>query len=521
MGLLIVDTARFVLTGGIERAFGDTSGSSLYDAVQLPGTLAFVALSIAVGIYAAFMGNLLREERAGPSARLRELLLLLIVAYAVPSAIGLIGDAIGGSGAFGGGAAAAAGGAGVGGASPGDAGWRGYFYPRGYNVWPPLYAAAQWFLTALFQGAFRDREWFLEEIEGLRGAALQNAIRDDADLAEDALGGLRKIKSFCIGFAAILGIAWLGAVLFGLPRSPFSQFMGLPLFILVPIALGVIGQYSMEQYDAGAGLPPSSPTRTKRIRTILATTAASFAVALIVMGKSSPLPARWILLFFDWLSSLIPRREGQALEPPPPPKAPPPQGDPFKDMLSGLDSEPAIDLSWLWPIMNRLAIVAGVVLLILFLVSPLRTKEFWVALSRRFSLQRLILKLKEFLAYLRPKKGVEDEVVDIGGDDLSEVRRRLQTIADRRKDPKRQRQLGRMVKTYLRFLRWGTAKTFAYTTTTAPLEYGHRLAAAFPELAPEITAVSKIFEEALYANYPLSAESIRSFEAQVRKVERT
>jgi len=481
--------------------------------------LAALALSGTIGLITVLLGNLFRKEHLGFSARLRELMVLTLVLYLAASLVSLFspGTQAGATINLGGNPAGSAGTPRL----PQGPGFLAFLHPSLLSVAVTSLGLLQWTFSVILQGALRDRELLLAEIDLAQGLELQYRLRDTGTLAEDTLSGLKKIKTFTrillyiiITEAAIHGFLNPG-------QGLVSELFVLPLFLLYPFLAGLISRYMREQYDAGAGIAPDSDSRLHQVRSLSALLLAVFALAFLTAGTSSILPFQWILAFFAWLSSLMPK--GAPLVPQAPePSSQPPDMEALKRDLEALSnsSKPPIDLTVLWFTLGIFsALVAGLFLLF-FLVSPLRSRYFWQRVRQILSLKNFWQGLKKLFSYLKPQKAKQIDGLDLDPDNLKQVRDQLEKLAAEKEDRRKRAQLGKMVDRYLRFLRWGESMKMPCRPSMAPGEYAELLSPHFPEIGEPIHRIARIFEAALYGDTLITRDQWNQFTSAIETVVR-
>lgn len=483
--------------------------------------LAALMLSGVVGIITVLLGNILREERLGFSARLRELMILAIILYLASSLAMLFT----GSGTV----------PGITGSAPGigdgiqpegavinqNPPFLGFLRPSFFNIVVTSLGLLQWVFSVLIQGALRDRELLLAELETAQGLELQYRLRDMGTLAEDTLRGLRKIKLISrILLLIILIEATVHGVLFP-DQGLLSQFFIVPLFLLYPFIAGLLSRYMREQYDAGAGIPPDSDSRQHQVRSLLAVLFLVFCLAILGAGTSSLLPIQWILAFFTWLSSLFPR---QAPFTPPVPE-PPPEGMDMEQLRRDLEDlsrtgEGSPDLTILWITLGMFAAVVAGLFLLFFLLSPLKSRYFWQKVGQLLSPKHIWENLKKMFSYLKPRRAKQIDGLDLDPDNIKQVKDQLARLTAAKEDRRKRAQLGKMAEAYLRFLRWGEGVKHPCIPSLAPGEYAALLTPHFPELTEPIQRIALIFEEALYGNTLLTRDKWNLFFSSIDQVVR-
>ncbi|AEJ20422.1 DUF4129 domain-containing protein [Gracilinema caldarium] len=478
--------------------------------------LVALLLAVVVGILTVLLGNLFHKERLGFAARLRELIIVTLVLYLAASLVSLLGPGTrAGSPIISSGSAS---GADSPAASP-LLWFPALLRPSLLNITVTSLGLLQWIFSVLIQGALRDRELLLAEIESAQGLELQYRLRDTGTLAEDTLWGFRKILTMG---RILVSIIVVETALHGFlypEQGLISQIFVLPLLFLYPLMTGLIGRYKREQYDAGAGIAPDKDSRSHQVRTIVMLLLGTFILAFLGAGTSSLLPIQWILAFFAWLSGLMPKR------PPLPPQVPEPmpQMPDMEALKRDLEAlEPAAgsspDLTFLWLILGIFSAVVAGLFILFFLVSPLKSRYFWEKVRKIFSPRHILQGLRRLLSYFKPQKAAPIEGLDLDPDNLKQVRDQLERLTAEKKDRRKQAQLGKMVDRYIRFLRWGESMKVPCRPSMAPGEYAETLSPRFPELAEPIHCISTIFEAALYGDTLITREQWNQFNTAIERV---
>lgn len=496
--------------------------------------LAVLALSFSVGIFSVILGNLFRKERLGFTARIRELVFLGLFLYLGASLVDLIWA---GSIRFGTGPQGA-----------NEGGGLRFLWPSVLNITVTLFGILQWVFSVVFQGALRDRELLLVELEtipdkpdvsdvsdreslqervpqepnspGLSPLALQYRLRDAGTLAEETLKGMRKIRNITRILLAIILVEAIGHGIAFQGEGLGKQLFILPLFLIYPFLSGLLGRYIREQYDAGAGIGLDADSRSYQIRSLLLVLLVVFGIAYVAAGSSSILPIQWILAFFAWLSSLFPQRPPVAFSVPEPPAEEGPDMDLFRRDLEALAnrSQSPVDWAFLWLILGSfIAVVAGLFILF-FLISPLKSRYFWQRVRQILSPRSFLQAFKKFLSYFKPRKTKQIDGLDLDPDNLKQVREELERLTARKEDKRKRAQLGKMAERYLRYLRWGEAHQVPCQVSLAPQEYAGLLAGHFPELEEPILDIAAIFEEALYGDTLISRDQWNRFGSAIDTV---
>lgn len=188
--------------------------------------------------------------------------------------------------------------------------------------------------------------------------------------------------------------------------------------------------------------------------------------------------------------------------------------------------EPAAWLEWLMVFLRRLALTGVISALVLFLLSPLFTREIRRKL-RRFRLREALdlwlaalrkrlsylTRLFRFLSIARERRGTrrrgfvrrrpasEKSASSAGSESFTE-RRRLARISQR----------------FARFSKWARRNGIARRESEAPREFADRIAAHEPEVAEFVRTFADRYEQALFGGRPLNDEGTREMDEALRSV---
>ena len=202
-----------------------------------PGTI--LVLLLTGGAQAAVANTLAREKVGGGLPRLRELLVILVLAAAVFMTT------------------------------------RGYLFAGDVNPAKPeviyalLLVLIMWLTCFSLHRAFREREVFLSTITGIDGNELRTAVRSYSTEATESVARMRQVKRVVIWFQLLVLLAFCAALLGGREVGA-----GLLLLVVLHLALGLaytaaLNGYQEEQGYFGGGfvLPalPAPPPRGCRV----------------------------------------------------------------------------------------------------------------------------------------------------------------------------------------------------------------------------------------------------------------
>lgn len=467
--------------------------------VRSPGAGIIVAVVLATLLEAA-VGNVLYRQRAGIGNRVRELVIYLIVLYAVFSI-----------------------------PRGGPLGQR--FLPGAEQVLPVLAAAAAWIVGFVFHNRLRGREALLRTFAGKHGSELRHAVLDRQHDMAQTVGQLRNARQLIGGlFAVLCFLAAFGSIdPLGLSvlRAGSGAFVVLVVYGISAIAaIGNLNTFIDEYAANGEGI--AVPLRFQRRRAVLA--AAMIALVLLIAfalaRNRSVLPFEAIVDFFRWLGSLFEAEPNESYEPPsfetPQQRQLPPE---LMDLLDDTEEhEPPLWLRVLAELLRRLALSALIVGAALLIFGPLFSKNFRTALRdlkpAAFlkglwnDLRRRVRILGRFLKHglRRRRHGDVDEETDEPTEDRRWRERQWKPGLRKR------RQMDRVVQVFLEVTRWGERHGVSYHRTEGTHEYLSRLAAIRPERYADAVAVADTFCEARFSRHLVAKAQMREYVRSARRI---
>jgi predicted secreted protein len=471
--------------------------------VASPG-LGIIAAVIVATLLEAAVGNILYRQRAGIGNRVRELVIYLIVVYAVFSL-----------------------------PRGGPLGQR--FLPGFEQVLPVLAAAAAWLVAFVFHNRLRGREALLRAFAGKHGSELRHAVLDRQHDMAQTVGQLRNARRLIGGlFAVLCFLAVFGSIdPLGLSvlRAGSGAFVVLVVYGISAVA--VVGNLNtfIDEYAAnGEGI--AVPLRFQRRRAVLAATVIAIVlfVAFALARNRSVLPLEAIVDFFRWLGSLFESEPNEGYEPPSF-ESPGQQQQLPPELLELLEDteehEPPLWLRVLAELLRRLALSALVVGAALLIFGPLFSKTFRAALRDLkpgaflkglwSDLRRRLRILGRFLrhGFRRRRQGDTDEE--------AEERTEDERWRERRWKPglRKRRQMDRVVQVFLEVARWGERHGVSYHRTEGPHEYLARIATIRPERYPDARVVAETFCEAKFSRHLVPKERMREYVRSARRIARS
>ncbi len=382
------------------------------------------------------------------------------------------------------------------------------FIPAPINVTAVILASSQWLFTAYIQSVLRNREYFLLEINGKSGIELQNAVRDTQTLSQDSIIGMKRVSRIVNGLAATVLIYWLSIKAYGLNISTLALTFSL-LSIILPFIVHLFKiQFIADQYHAGEGLYVDRKLQSQRLVFGAYILIVSCILALALSRNTSLLPLSWIEAFFDWLSSLFKGQDGiynldylsniQA-------------DDSLVALREAMEARETIDLSHIWLFLKIVGLSVTGFFLIWFIIKPLFSKHLYKVFKNFSFISFIKQKFRAFIVLFsrRNKQEYSDPTYDL--ENLTIVKKRLDSITNSNKNKKKQREIGILVKYFFKLIHWGFEKGKPFLSSMTPYEYVSSLT-ELPEINKQLCLeIGYSFEEALYSNSSLHPADIRAF----------
>ncbi len=464
-----------------------------------PGTILVLLLT---GCAQAAVANTLAREKVGSVIpRLRELLVILILATVVFLTT------------------------------------RGYLFAGDVNPAKPeviyalLLVLIMWLSCFSLHRAFREREVFLSLITGIEGNELRTAVRTYSTEATESVTRMRQVKRIAIWFQVLVLLAFCAALLGGREVGG-----GLLLLVALHLALGLaytaaLNGYLEEQGYFGGGFVLPAAMRRRRMAAALLFVALAALVTWPLAAPEPPLPASYLEALFAWLNDLLtpdgPLPARQAQLPTGAGEVRAEQQREFAQMLGDAreQSDLAARLFQAFLVTVLVALGAG---LVVFLVRPLFSRDFGEML-RAFSAGRLLRELAtglsqavdSALAVLRrmaaAPRGTAARLAATVREAARE-RRRQATVRRAVRERLRSGTHGAAVRGFVRLIRWGERAGVPFRRSVAPLDYARALAAKLPEQHDELLALGVLFEELVYSATDAGADGGDRFQGQLRSV---
>ena len=465
-----------------------------------PGTV--LVLLLTGGAQAAVANTLAREKVGGGLPRLRELLVILILAAAVFMTT------------------------------------RGYLFAGDVSPAKPevIYALAlvliMWLTCFSLHRAFREREVFLSTITGIDGNELRTAVRSYSTEATESVTRMRQVKRVVIWFQLLVLLAFSAALLGGREVGG-----GLLVLVVLHLALGLaytaaLNGYQEEQGYFGGGFVLPASLRRRRVGAALLFVALAAVAAWPMVRPEPPLPASYLEAFFSWLNDLLtpdgPREVRRELSVSSSRAQQSEQTREFAQMIGerqGSDLAARLFQAFLVTILVALGGALAV-----FLVRPLFSRDFGEIL-RSLSVGRVLRglaagisqALDTALAVLRrlasAPRGAAARLAETVRDAARE-RRRQATTRRAVRERLRSGAHGTAVRGFVRLIRWGERAGVPFRRSVAPLDYVRALAVRLPERRDELLALGVLFEELVYSADGAGEDRAGRFHGQLRAVMR-
>jgi hypothetical protein len=445
------------------------------------------------GLEEAVAGNILFKESEGGMARLRELVYLIIVVLIVVLIL-----------------------------QKGNLAERWQSLIKIQNLYMILLVPVQWLVSFVIHRALREREILLISLKGIRGDELRSTLRQNSEMVIEAMSGLKKVKLFIIFFQTIVFILLILYFVLG------TQISGLAvIFLVLHAAAGiiftiVINNAVEDQLLSGEGVVVGPLYRRRRF--ILALSVLFLVVLLIFFfaRSTSLLPLSLFQPLLDWLA----RRPSREASPPVYQRKSPEQG--MGDMLKTLgemgQAEPNKFFRILFFILGRILLGVVVTAVIYFLISPFLSRYFRGRLKMFRPAEVLWRKINAFLSYLG--RLVEDfwtwlkrsGSFHAQSRKLEREARRWKQLKNRQPGWLKKLEMGRILKGFLKLMRWGQKKGVLYKKHMGPAEYTGMLSDTVPPQREALTEAVDIMEEALFSSDLLKRGKLARYLFLVKRI---
>ena len=373
------------------------------------------------------------------------------------------------------------------------------------NVVSFLAVPVQWLLSWYIHSALREREFLLQSTGEKEGAELKAALRENAEQAKEALDALRKAR-FLIGFFQTVVFVLL-IVAFILQKAVAGGLLAVAVLHAVSglVFLVVLNNAREDQLLYGDGVNVGFREQRRRFLIVAVILLLVFLLVVFFARSSSVLSLSLFEGLLNWLSNLF-NREREAPEPPPIQPQRPELQEGMREVLQELgEQEQSPWLQTLFRILGRLLLGAAAAAVVYFLLSPLLSRYFRRRVGALLPLQAILRRLKGFLSTV---KSLMNDLRSWfrQSKSYSAARRRV-AAGERRWRRARERQpgwlkrieMGRILRAYLKLIKWGKRRGVPYRGYMAPQEYGRELAEEVPAVEEALGEAVDIMEEALFS----------------------
>jgi hypothetical protein len=458
-------------------------------------------LLLVAGIEEAVMGNLLFKERAAFAARIRELVVLLALAFGY--LFMLLGVRSGRA-----------------------------LHLSPVLIYPLTATLLQWLFSHGIHCGLRERELLLGSLTGKRGAALRHCLRDSSYQAGLTVRVLRNIKAGAIVFQIQIVALLIAAAV--LKRQPtFGGQLVVSLHTIVGLlGIGMLHGFEEQQLLLGSGIPLPLALERRRVLFCLSILAITAAAVILAARNASLLPLSALIALLRKLASLFrfPAGPGwaEALQ---------------NTLIERQRYYQAMPFAQPAPVASPLALLMVEFLrrlfttllgtgLFLFLVFPLLSQDFidrlrelrpFASLWRRLRVflgftVRFWLRFLRWLRQLRLSRRrafltVEDERGAAAGPKHGRIKSRRFSVRKRV-------QMSRVQRAFLVLTKWGEQLGVPYVFFLTPLEYSEQLSAAVPAGSGQLTYVVEVFEEVMFSTHLVAGGRIARYLRAIRSLSR-
>jgi hypothetical protein len=462
----------------------------------------FPLLLLAVSISAVVLGNIYLKEKIGlGGARVREIVLVLLAVYLYTALF-----------------------------SPGP--FLSRFTFRESYIIPLVAAALQWLMTIDIQTRFRNREEFARTMAGHSGAALQQLLREYQPLAASSKDELRGFRNLMLVCEILLCIFIFALWAFGVrPDTGTMALFG--LHTLLFFSLFFITNGLIEEHDyASDGFSIRLAEQRRRFFLLAVMLSASVLVSALVSSYRSVMPLTVVLTVLDRvLNSLLSIIRFllqllafimQALFP----KSETPQIQPVESPVP-ITSEPSVLsqlLLLLFMVLKFVVIIALAGLLLYLFFRPFFKPEFREYLKRIHPLRALknaVLKLLRWLLESLRSAGRRPSAMLAAETGLADGSSAFTAGTNPAHSAEKRRETNRIIRGFLRLIRWGRRHGIRYMHGRTPLEYAEAIAGRFPLLRADLVSIVAVFEEALFSSHLIGRTAVETYLETIRRVTRS
>ena len=467
----------------------------------------FPVILLLAGAAETITGNLLHTERiSGVLPRLRELILVMIVSFGL--ILLFFGDLTG----------------------------AGINLARA-NIWLSLIVVVvQWLLTLRIHTRLRDRELFLSFFADKEPRTFQDVYATHNHEGGNALEGLRSVRKlvlvlFGIAFAVLILLTWSGQLV-------IAGFQGVLVFVFFAsfflIASALERSMEMLRVLASGHVVSRAQVRQKNATMILLFAFAAL-VTLPLVGREAWLPADHLASAWNRLVELLtldrvmtaveapqgPSFESQEQQPELPPLGAA-QGAPGRSGLADIVRYIGFGLLGL--------LGAG---FLAFLVLPIVRMRGTGTSPRQAvakAVRNLVAGIRGGWAALvtavrramKHGRRVGQLITKVRDQARAATAAREVAAANRARVSKEERKIhGKVLKAFMRFVRWARRHDVAFDMSLAPREFSEMVASRIPEQRVACLEIGEIFEEIVYSHHEIGSQLQARYHEKVTSVVRS
>jgi hypothetical protein len=304
---------------------------------------------------------------------------------------------------------------------------------------------------------------------------------------------------------------------------------GMVVFLLQGVVgfvfLTILNNAAQDHFLAAEGVAVGPLFKRRRTSQAAVLLMVGVGLVLLFARRTSVFPLSIFGPLLEWLRSLMDRE--MEIGPPPPvrPNIPRPQQD-LMDLLELGDRDPnpwveilRFILRVIWNVIKW----AGLVVLGYLLISPFLSRYFRTRLRGLRPLAFLLEQAKALGSFLR--RIWEDLAAWLRRPPAERQERRRQrrrewirTVRVRRPGMFKRMEMGRVLRAYVRLIRWGGRRGVSFRVSYAPREYADQLKERLPEHAGALEEAMVILEQALFSPVRIGRQRVGVYLKRIREI---
>jgi hypothetical protein len=405
------------------------------------------------------------------------------------------------------------------------------FFPALTNVVSTLSALYCWASVLSIKNMLHARALFESYTSRYSGDKLQSAMLEDAPRMSVALEQFKQTRRIYIFELFVVAALSLALNILPIPFDPVLFVLFLLLIVNACLIFTLLGLFIREHYFAGEGIAVSTGNRYKRLFGAALFSLGAVLCALLFARDDSLLPFSALLNFIALILGFLSRFfnpaeiDMSAME-----RFPPNPSGMVNAMIPDIqETEPWPFWEQFWTWLRYAFISAAALGFVWFMIKPffarLGIAKTTAAFLKnfRFFLRKWFGSLKlDMLNFITGLK-TRNPSVKIRKDNIEELSRISGGLLEGL-SPEKKRKLKANVSLFSRLILWGTETTgLTWKPSNAPGEYCTLLAerAAVFNVSDAVIQCGVLFEKALYARNPLSAEEQREFKTLIGRITAT